>query len=365
MGSSLTSAAAASPLVRGAVSRRPARRRRRRRGRRRPAALAFALPRGGGAVPPSRALRVFRAAPAAGPRAAAGRRRRARVASTNLRRVPREATSGWRSKASVGVERRRARGSKARGPGRRETPGKVLKDRRAPRERGRMGTGVRRTRLMRREDALAVRGVEVGYARGSVPPGHGPQRARRRRLRVVRRRRSRGVGGACARAVPAGEVVRVPPRRHLRRAARERLCAQDARARRGRDARSAVARRRRWARRDLTRVNDARRLAVGSRAVGSARARRGRSSTAAATQLAAKDTYFFARVHRPSRSRRVLRARDRRAADAGARRASDDPRAGRSSRRARRDARGDRRRRASGSARPASRERRRRRRRRR
>ena len=123
---------------------------------------------------------------------------------------------------------------------------------------------------MRREDALAVRGVEVGYARGSVPPGHGPQRARRLRLRVVRRRRSRGVGGACARAVPAGEVVRVPPRRHLRRAARERLCAQDARARRGRDARSAVARRRRWARRDLTRVDDARRLAVGSRAVGSA-----------------------------------------------------------------------------------------------
>ena len=47
--------------------------------------------------------------------------------------------SGWSSKASVGVERRRGRGLKPR-DGRRETPGKVLKDRRPPRERGRMGT---------------------------------------------------------------------------------------------------------------------------------------------------------------------------------------------------------------------------------
>eukprot|EP00982_Pelagococcus_subviridis_P010988 31045-Pelagococcus_subviridis.AAC.3 len=43
--------------------------------------------------------------------------------------------------ASVGVERRRGRGLKARGR-RRETTGKVLKDRRPPRERGRMGTSV-------------------------------------------------------------------------------------------------------------------------------------------------------------------------------------------------------------------------------
>ena len=41
-----------------------------------------------------------------------------------------------------GVERRRGRGLKARDPGRRDTPGKVLKDRRSPRERGRMGTSV-------------------------------------------------------------------------------------------------------------------------------------------------------------------------------------------------------------------------------
>ena len=46
--------------------------------------------------------------------------------------------SGWSSKASDGVERRRGRGLKARG-GRRETPGKVLKDRRSQRRRGRMG----------------------------------------------------------------------------------------------------------------------------------------------------------------------------------------------------------------------------------
>eukprot|EP00982_Pelagococcus_subviridis_P006313 30058-Pelagococcus_subviridis.AAC.6 len=38
-----------------------------------------------------------------------------------------------------GIERRRGRGLKAR-DGRRETTGKVLKDRRSPRGRGRMGT---------------------------------------------------------------------------------------------------------------------------------------------------------------------------------------------------------------------------------
>ena len=41
-----------------------------------------------------------------------------------------------------GVERRRGRGLKARDPGRRDAPGKVIKERRAPRERGRMGTSV-------------------------------------------------------------------------------------------------------------------------------------------------------------------------------------------------------------------------------
>ena len=66
----------------------------------------------------------------------------------SLRAVPYERTSGWSSKASDGVQRRRGRGLKPRGA-RRDAPGKVLKDRRSPRERGRMGTGVRRTHLRR------------------------------------------------------------------------------------------------------------------------------------------------------------------------------------------------------------------------
>ena len=58
-----------------------------------------------------------------------------------LRVVPYKRTLGWSSKASVGVERRRGRVLKPRG-GRRETTAKVLKDRRSPRERSRMGTSV-------------------------------------------------------------------------------------------------------------------------------------------------------------------------------------------------------------------------------
>jgi hypothetical protein len=49
----------------------------------------------------------------------------------------------WSSKASGGVQRHRGvSGLKARDPGRRDAPGEVLKDRRSPRERGRMGTSV-------------------------------------------------------------------------------------------------------------------------------------------------------------------------------------------------------------------------------
>eukprot|EP00982_Pelagococcus_subviridis_P010306 30985-Pelagococcus_subviridis.AAC.3 len=58
-------------------------------------------------------------------------------------------TSGRSSKASEAELkglRRGVSGLKARDPGRRESPGeKVLKDRRSPRRRGRVGTGVRRT----------------------------------------------------------------------------------------------------------------------------------------------------------------------------------------------------------------------------
>eukprot|EP00982_Pelagococcus_subviridis_P015002 31373-Pelagococcus_subviridis.AAC.4 len=61
-------------------------------------------------------------------------------------------TKGRSVRANVGVEfkglkgvrsgvvRRRGRGMKPRDPGRRDAPGKVLKDRRSPRRRGRMGT---------------------------------------------------------------------------------------------------------------------------------------------------------------------------------------------------------------------------------
>eukprot|EP00982_Pelagococcus_subviridis_P012585 31180-Pelagococcus_subviridis.AAC.12 len=63
------------------------------------------------------------------------------ISGASLRVVPYKRMSGWSSKASVGVEWRRGRGLKARG-GRRDTPGNVLKDRRSPRQRGRMGTSV-------------------------------------------------------------------------------------------------------------------------------------------------------------------------------------------------------------------------------
>ena len=59
-----------------------------------------------------------------------------------LRVVPYERMSGWSSKASDGVERRRGRVLKARDE-RRDAQGKVLKKRRSPRRRGRMGTSVR------------------------------------------------------------------------------------------------------------------------------------------------------------------------------------------------------------------------------
>ena len=69
------------------------------------------------------------------------RLRRSRLTFHVLGVVPYEAMSGWSSKASVGVQRRRGRGLKPRG-GRRETTAKVLKDRRSPRRRNRMGSSV-------------------------------------------------------------------------------------------------------------------------------------------------------------------------------------------------------------------------------
>ena len=64
-----------------------------------------------------------------------------RLRRRRLRAVLYKRMSGWSSKASGGVEGRRGRGLKA-WCGRRETTAKVLKDRRSPRRRGRMGTSV-------------------------------------------------------------------------------------------------------------------------------------------------------------------------------------------------------------------------------
>ena len=66
---------------------------------------------------------------------------RVRVRRRPMRAVLYKRMSGWSSKASGGVERRRGRGLKA-WDGRRETTAKALKDRRSPRRRGRMGTSV-------------------------------------------------------------------------------------------------------------------------------------------------------------------------------------------------------------------------------
>ena len=80
-----------------------------------------------------------------------------------------------------GVERRRGRGSKARG-GRRDAPEKVLKDRRSPRRRGRMGTSVSnapgRTSAIFRRAPRAV-GTAAASSRAS-PRSPGGRSARRR-----------------------------------------------------------------------------------------------------------------------------------------------------------------------------------------
>eukprot|EP00982_Pelagococcus_subviridis_P015589 31412-Pelagococcus_subviridis.AAC.17 len=84
--------------------------------------------------------------------------------------------------------RRGVSGLKARDPGRRDAPGKVLKDRRSPRQRGRTGTSVQQN-APELQDARAV--------------GRAPRRARHARVRERRR--------------PRVEVER-PQRRGLERA---------------------------------------------------------------------------------------------------------------------------------------------------
>ena len=63
-----------------------------------------------------------------------------------------------------GVERHRKRGLKAR-CGRRETTANILKERRSPRRRGRMGTSVRRTRLDGFDGRRRIRRRDAGNRR--------------------------------------------------------------------------------------------------------------------------------------------------------------------------------------------------------
>eukprot|EP00982_Pelagococcus_subviridis_P006353 30074-Pelagococcus_subviridis.AAC.2 len=96
-----------------------------------------------------------------------------------LRVVRYEQTSGWSSKASVGVERRRGvSGLKPRG-GRRETTANVLEKRRSPRERGRMGTSVQNA--PESADARRLRRPARGVPRlprGGLPHPLQPPRGR-------------------------------------------------------------------------------------------------------------------------------------------------------------------------------------------
>ena len=106
----------------------------------------------------------------------------------------------WSSKASVGVERRRGRGLKPR-RGRRETTGKVLKERRSPRRRGRMGTSVDTTARARGGGA----GGGTGHRRTA---GDGVVRAERAtRLRIHSMRRSQGPMARVGDAGSGGGVV--------------------------------------------------------------------------------------------------------------------------------------------------------------
>jgi hypothetical protein len=163
-----------------------------------------------------------------------------------------------------GVERRRGvSGLKARDPGRRETIAKVLKDRRPPRRRGRMGTSVKENapdlttttaahhggRRDGRGDGrteLAAAALDGGLERVEA-------RARRRRGRLARRRRRRRGGGRCgSRRLVDGFLVhdvvvalwRGVPRRGGRVRRRVRHRAPAARCREARAASEGDARRR-------------------------------------------------------------------------------------------------------------------------
>eukprot|EP00982_Pelagococcus_subviridis_P004821 29351-Pelagococcus_subviridis.AAC.3 len=87
-----------------------------------------------------------------------------------------------------GVERRRGRGLKA-GGGRRDAPGKFLKDRRSPRERGRMGTGVNTNAPASARSTLRTPRRRSSSASPPPPPSsRAAHRRDRRRSRTSRTR---------------------------------------------------------------------------------------------------------------------------------------------------------------------------------
>eukprot|EP00982_Pelagococcus_subviridis_P006996 30394-Pelagococcus_subviridis.AAC.6 len=101
-------------------------------------------------------------------------------------RASRRHLEGRSIRSDVGVERR-WRGLKARG-GRRDAPGEVLKDRRSPRRRGRMGTSVRKSHLAARVKKHELAPREAAVTAAAEEPRLEPPPVLRRRRRVVRRR---------------------------------------------------------------------------------------------------------------------------------------------------------------------------------
>ena len=140
---------------------------------------------------------------------------RVRALDVSEGNCPYERTSGWSSKASGEVERRRGRGLKARG-GRRDAPGKVLKDRRSQRRRGRMGTGVNKyERASSSSRAWTRRGGSARRERRRRRPGAAPcARPSRRGARAARDGpRPRGPTRLGQRGSAGGSRVRAKRRR--------------------------------------------------------------------------------------------------------------------------------------------------------
>jgi len=121
--------------------------------------------------PPRRRRRRRRSSRTSRPRRGTDTTTPRRRRKTLTRVVPYEATSGWSSKASDGVERRRCvSGLKAaRGGGEKRARAKVLKERRSPRERARMGTSVMDENAPEYRDRLR-NAISFAVSFSSFPP---------------------------------------------------------------------------------------------------------------------------------------------------------------------------------------------------